>query len=39
MNRDDLASVLKKTAQPGDVVLLKGSRGNQLWKILDAFET
>lgn len=34
-NRVLLAQELKKLLVPGDVVLLKGSRANQLWKILE----
>lgn len=34
-NRALLVQELKKMIFPGDVVLLKGSRSNQLWKILE----
>lgn len=34
-NRALLVQELKKLILPGDVVLLKGSRSNQLWKILE----
>lgn len=33
--RADLVDVLRKIASPGDVVLLKGSRANLLWKVLE----
>jgi UDP-N-acetylmuramoyl-tripeptide--D-alanyl-D-alanine ligase len=33
----DLLAELKKTVEPGDVVLLKGSNNNKLWEILDVF--
>jgi UDP-N-acetylmuramoyl-tripeptide--D-alanyl-D-alanine ligase len=34
-DRGDLAAVLKEALEEGDVVLLKGSRSKELWKILD----
>ncbi len=36
-NRQDVIDALRKAAKPGDVVLLKGSRGNELWKVLEEF--
>lgn len=33
--RQQLTLELKQVVRPGDVVLLKGSRSNQLWKILE----
>lgn len=35
MNRADLVGALRKELAPGDVVLLKGSRAKELWKVLD----
>jgi UDP-N-acetylmuramoyl-tripeptide--D-alanyl-D-alanine ligase len=35
MKLDDVVSELQQQVQPGDVVLLKGSRANQLWRVLD----
>jgi len=37
LSLEELTEQLKKDLQKGDVVLLKGSRPNLLWKILDAF--
>lgn len=34
-HRTDLVASLKKDLQSGDVVLLKGSRSKELWKVLD----
>lgn len=36
-NRDELASELRRTAKPGDVLLFKGSHGMHMEMILDAF--
>ena len=33
----DLINELQKRSSPGDVVLLKGSRSNSLWKVLEHF--
>lgn len=35
MERADLVKALRQSLQPGDVVLLKGSRSKELWKVLD----
>lgn len=35
LNRPELVNSLKTKLMPGDVVLLKGSSANQLWKILE----
>ncbi len=35
---DELVAELKKHVQPGDVVLLKGSRRKALWRVLEAFD-
>lgn len=35
MERSELISTLKKNLKPADVVLLKGSRSKELWKILE----
>lgn len=35
--RAPVIEALRKEAKAGDVVLLKGSRGNQLWKVLEEF--
>lgn len=35
MSRVDLVDALRKAVQPGDVVLLKGSRLKETWKFLD----
>jgi len=35
LDRKELVSTLSDLAQPGDVVLLKGSNKHQLWKVLD----
>jgi len=35
LDRADLVQELRKQIKPGDVVLLKGSRPNQLWKVLE----
>ncbi len=37
LQRQEVLAALKQEAKPGDVVLLKGSRGNQLWKVLEEF--
>lgn len=37
LQRQEVVAALKQEAKPGDVVLLKGSRGNQLWKVLEEF--
>ena len=37
MSLDELTDQLHKDLQSGDVVLLKGSHSNQLWKIVDSF--
>ncbi len=37
LNFDDLLFHIKSTLMRDDLVLLKGSRSNQLWRILDAF--
>lgn len=34
-NRADLVACLKNDLKPSDVVLLKGSRGKELWKVLE----
>jgi UDP-N-acetylmuramoyl-tripeptide--D-alanyl-D-alanine ligase len=36
-DRDELVSTLKELVNPGDVVLLKGSRSKGVWKVLDEF--
>lgn len=33
--REEIVHALRNQLQPGDVVLLKGSRSNQLWKVLE----
>jgi len=38
-DRERLVSVLRQVAQPGDVILVKGSRGMQMELILDQFLT
>lgn len=35
LSRSDVLESLRKQLNPGDVILLKGSRTNQLWKILE----
>ncbi len=35
MNRADLVDCLRKELRPSDVVLLKGSRSKELWKVLE----
>lgn len=35
LERKDVVEILKKVLQPGDVVLLKGSRSKQTWLVLD----
>ena len=35
--KDEMAKALKKLAQPGDVLLFKGSRGVRMEQVLDAF--
>lgn len=35
MERSDVVQALKEILEPGDVVLLKGSRAKGLWKVLD----
>lgn len=35
--RQELIGALRQAVKPGDVVLLKGSRGNELWKVLEEF--
>jgi len=37
LSLEELTEQLKQDLREGDVVLLKGSRSNHLWKILDAF--
>ena len=39
MKLDDVVTELQQLVQPGDVVLLKGSRANQLWRVLDLIAT
>ena len=34
-NRGEVVAALRKELQPGDVVLLKGSRAKEVWKVLD----
>jgi UDP-N-acetylmuramoyl-tripeptide--D-alanyl-D-alanine ligase len=36
-SREEVVQELRKVAQPGDVVLLKGSRFFELWKVIDEF--
>ncbi len=36
-NREDMAAALRRTVKPGDVLLVKGSRGMHMELILDAF--
>lgn len=36
-NQSELKMALSQTVKPGDVVLLKGSCANQLWKVMEAF--
>lgn len=35
IHREDLVKALRKQVQPGDVVLIKGSRLKQMWKVID----
>lgn len=37
-NRADLVAALRKALKPDDVVLLKGSRSKELWKVLEELE-
>jgi UDP-N-acetylmuramoyl-tripeptide--D-alanyl-D-alanine ligase len=37
LSLDELKAQLKEDLEAGDVVLLKGSRANELWKVLDCF--
>lgn len=37
-NKDEAAAKLKKITDRQDVILLKGSHGNELWKIIDQFQ-
>jgi UDP-N-acetylmuramoyl-tripeptide--D-alanyl-D-alanine ligase len=37
LSLQELAEQLQRELQIGDVVLLKGSRSNELWKVLDSF--
>ena len=36
-NFNELVEYIQKIARPNDIVLLKGSRSNQLWRVLDYF--
>lgn len=38
-SREELLEVLPLELKAGDVVLIKGSRGTQIWKLLDELET
>lgn len=38
MNIEDVVAELQKQTKPGDVVLLKGSRANGLWRVLPAYD-
>jgi UDP-N-acetylmuramoyl-tripeptide--D-alanyl-D-alanine ligase len=38
MTLEEVVMALKSIANPGDVVLLKGSRSKELWRVLDAIE-
>lgn len=36
-DHEEIAEYLRKLAEPGDVVLLKGSKSTQMWTVLDKF--
>ncbi|MCX5686238.1 MAG: UDP-N-acetylmuramoyl-tripeptide--D-alanyl-D-alanine ligase [Candidatus Omnitrophica bacterium] len=38
-SHDEIADILKKTARPGDAVLLKGSRGMKMENVLEKFKS